>query len=827
MIDDELVRKAIRILSERGSRNMSVQDAIDLLASYPSFEDMDDGDLEPIATTALARCAQEPQPSPRPTSSGAARAGRPASTRPAPDASMLTAPYRFVTIDDQVVLAPDEVKKACWGFPLANGYSGEIDVEWAFETPMLIGVADEKGVSGPMKLGDDYIIPGASLRGAMRAAMGIVTRARLAQVSKNHRYGVRDFTHPLFKEGQGAGAQRLAWDNLRAGWLRKSKATKEDEARGLGDYVLTPCDKKIIRIRALPKSMNGGRPTDNGEWHKDWLQTKLPDRYRDAGYADPKDKNLFDFETGAKTSFMRDPQARQNDPTSKDQVIPSGASGGMEGWFVFSAHSPTAKSVSVSKLDDEERAPGPGNQKKREYVFLDGADARETRLSQAAFEEFERINSKPGKTSPKPDGSYAVLAPTLEKGRRIPVFYVGNPSAQAEDPDFAMGLTRLFKLPHVNSVGDVLARQQRHKLNVDNPDMVEALFGYVYDDHDLGRDTKAESRDAPSETARKGRVSFGFARLSRETPARGTSVVTTIAMAPRASYAPFYLRGPIKDWTDEATNRRKGDARLAGRKRYFPRFPSGEGAGAEDAILTTLQRRDNADAKDSRSQLRLLAPRQKGGKLVFSGTIRLHNVLAEEIGALLWTLTHGGDASKRHMIGRSKNAGAGQARVTVVGHSLKANKALTDADGNGLGDLTQFMTAFNAHMRKSDARWPDVDDIKEFLRVSDPATGAQIVADGKKPAIWALTPRLAAADMRMSKRVDFFARPTDGAFVDGRTCGLIEPRPSCYTFRVNDDPSPGAESSAGFRVMLSGPFYKRGCEPRGRLALQHQGRSTP
>lgn len=494
---------------------------------------------------------------------------------------------------------------------------------------------------------------------------------------------------------------------------------------------MTPCDKKIIRIRALPKSLNGGRPTDNGEWHKDWLQTKLPDRYRDAGYADPKDKNPFDFETSVKTSFMRDPRARQNDPAHKDQVVPSGASGGMEGWFVFSAHSPTAKRIAANKLDDEERALGPGNQKTREYVFLDRADAQGVRLSQAAFEEFERINSKPGKTALKPDGSYAVLAPTLEAGRRIPVFFVGDPSPQARDPDFAMGLTRLFKLPHANSVGDVLLRQPRHKLDVDNPDMVEALFGYVYDDHDLDRDAKTDSRDAPSEVARKGRVSFGFARLSRETPARETSVVTTIAMAPRASYAPFYLRGPIKDWTDEATNGRKGDARLAGRKRYFPRFPSGARAGGEDAIRATLQRRDNADAKDSRSQLRLLAPRQKGGELVFCGTIRLRNVLAEEIGALLWTLTFGGDASKRHMIGRAKNAGAGQARVTVVGHSLKTNRANEGGAENIVGDLAFFIEKFEEHMRKSDARWPDVDDIKEFLGVSDPALGAKLVEDGK------------------------------------------------------------------------------------------------
>ena len=80
----------------------------------------------------------------------------------------------------------------------------------------------------------------------MRAAMGIVCRARLTQVNINHRYGVRDFTHPLFKEGEGEGAQRLAWDRLGAGWLQKKKASEEEKAQDLSEYVLTPCDKKIV-----------------------------------------------------------------------------------------------------------------------------------------------------------------------------------------------------------------------------------------------------------------------------------------------------------------------------------------------------------------------------------------------------------------------------------------------------------------------------------------------------------------------------------------------------------------------------------------------------
>ena len=210
MPSDELLAKAINILEKHGPHgDMSLDVAIETLLGFPPFDSIDE--LEPIAQAALQQRIAPP-PMPRPDTGQRGGHGI-LQTRPAPSVEMLSAPYRFVTLNDHVVLAQTETTKACWGFPIPGGFSGEIAVEWAFETPMLIGV-EKDHVSGPMKLGGNYVIPGATLRGAMRAAMGIVCRARLTQVNINHRYGVRDFTHPLFKEGEGEGAQRLAWDRL-------------------------------------------------------------------------------------------------------------------------------------------------------------------------------------------------------------------------------------------------------------------------------------------------------------------------------------------------------------------------------------------------------------------------------------------------------------------------------------------------------------------------------------------------------------------------------------------------------------------------------------
>lgn len=741
MTGDALLQRAIDILNKVDPAgrldHSSARDA--LIEKSLRFAEMYDEDRERLdALTAEAlgqRAGNRPaglprerggtaasRPAPSFSSATAHRSlGRPgaASTRPAPGDATLTAPYRFVVIPDRIVKAQDATKLASWGFPIPGGFCGEIEVEWTFETPMLIGVEDEDGVAGPLRLGDDYVIPGTTLRGMMRAAMSIVTRARLAQVNANHRYGVRDFTHPLFKES--AGTQRLAWSNLKAGWLRKKDRSETEGGQESSDYVLTPCDKAMVRIRALPRSFNRGGPTDNGGWHRDWLKTKLAERYEIAGFLQARHgkKAIFNFEDSTKTPGFAP------DPSAADHVMPGGGSTD-KGWFVFSNNSPSLKNVDAALLDAQQASPRQGDRKKREYVFFDRPNQQEIRLTRQDFENFERINSKPSRTKSKPDGSYAVMHPTLEHGNRIPVFYVGNPGN--DDPDFAMGLTRLFKLLHKYSVGDVLLRQKRHKIDPRDPDMVEALFGHVYDRKDLGISEEDAERSPPGSVARKGRLAFGFASLSSATPAAPTGIITTTAMAPRASYAPYYLRGPIKDWTDIAVSGREGDARLAGRKRYFPRFPAEQLADAAGVIENTLAKRKSPDATDTHSELRLLKPKTPGGRLSFRGAIRLHNVTAVEIGAVLWTLTFGGDISKRHMIGRAKNAGAGQAKATVLKLALTSNDK-SDQERAEM-EIAPFLRDFETYMRdNADKNWPQVDEVREFLGISDPVAGAGLKSE--------------------------------------------------------------------------------------------------
>lgn len=663
-----------------------------------------------------------------------------------------TSPFRFAEIAPAPTPAPEPVQEACNDRPLPGGFSGVIEVEWAFETPMLIGAPEGEPGEGtvmPMKMGSmqnaPYVIPGATLRGMMRAAMEIVCRARLTQVNAHHVYGVRDFTHALFAEDSGDGASRLAWEDLQAGWL--SKAGEHDPPKGENDsdYVITPCDKRMIRIRALPEDFNGGNSTNNGVWHRRWLSKKLPERYKRAGMT--TDGKLIDF---TKTS--------QFSADNEGYVYPDG-DGQVKGVYVFSGHSPTAPKDDAPaeklekferKLDKEDADEGKktGRQKKREYVFIERNGAQAVRLKQDVFDRFELIHSKPSKNKRQPDGSYKDLWETLTAGQCIPIFFSGQLDGLQED--MQIGLTRLFKLRHQYSVGNKIP--PRHKPDPRSPDFIEALYGYVFETDETGTaviSRGGQSRStAPSEVARKGRIAFGFAKLQNPEDAHLSETITAVMTGPRASFGPFYLRGKFKDWSDEK-------AQLAGRKRYFPRFPARSQAlaGAARTIKTALKEtQPQRGNREMESHLKFLEPKQAGGELVFNGEIRLHNVLKEEIGALLWALTHGGDPAKpyRHMLGRAKNFGAGQARVKSVrlrlcGHDEGANASLEKAEpweqpGHEGGEgwispnsqsMQPFLQEFQTYMQTHCPGWPNVPDLREFLGISSPEEGAKIVEKGR------------------------------------------------------------------------------------------------
>src|SRR5580658_1066652 len=694
------------------------------------LEQFDEEPAEEIARLVMARQSDHrpPPPRPAPPQPGAPRGGqgqrRPAAPTDLPEP---TSPYRFVELNTQVIPAPEAVQLAekveggtGLDLPLAGGVSGRITVDWVAETPLLIGTeggtAEDPEIV-PLRLGPegDYPIPGATLKGMLRVGLEIITLGRLSQLNRQHRFGLRDFADPRYRDGE-RGRSRLAWEAIGSGWLEKYEAGPDDRARGFSDYQITPCDKRTIRIRDLPWVAERGA---NGYEHLKWLQSDLEKKYQRAGMHG----QYYDFS-----------QTDHFAVAPNGTVRPAAAGAGEEGVYVFSGPLPlprTDHTKLAAKLDEEDRQTGPGFKKKREYVFFDRAGAEPVRLSQAVFDAFELINSTPSGRGLEPSGSWKELRPTLDAGKRIPVFILGD----LEAPRFDFGLTRSFKVAHDQSVGEVLDRQtgQQHRLRGDQPlDWAEAMFGRVIEPEDLAAPDDPAARRQPREAvapkalARRGRIAVGFAR----TPATSAALfppggpLETTMMGPRASFAPHYLVGARKHWSDRA-------AGLAGRKRYFPRFPGGT-AQASDLLTQdhTLPPEKGGEATVSR--LRFLVPGAGAGPLRFVGTIQVHNLLPEELGALLWVVTHGGalPGPYRHMIGRAKAFGAGQIRVdklmlALQGHDAEADSLIADP-----APLSRFIACFEAAMEAGAKAaglrggWRAQPQIAEFLGLSDPAWGA-------------------------------------------------------------------------------------------------------
>ena len=682
-----------------------------------------------LAAVAEAIAQRMPAAPRQSTPFGGSRRGQPSAQPAPPPQGETSAPYRFVTLNQQVAKADPEIVARGHDRPLPGGFCGSITVHWAFETPMLIGARQGQGdAEGPLMLGKEYVIPGATLRGLLRAACEIVGYGRLFQMNRHHRYAVRDFKHELFKDDA-----RPSWESLHAGWLQRVGNFAQARQRGESGYTITPCCKHTIRIRDLPGSIPLSEAAD-GVFHKDWLGLELLDRYAKSGQKNRRG-NRVDFSS---------PTGRfATAPDGEDRLMPTAlnAANAIRGVFVFSGRFPTAKGITAEELDTQDAEHRTGLHKKHEYVFVDDPGEQPVPLSAAAFARFELAHTKPSKNKREPDGSYAALFPTLEAGDRIPVFYIGELKdlQRQEDPDFAIGLTRLFKRPHRHSVGDVLlAHNPAHvpaHATPFQPDMVEALFGYVFEKDELGME---DGRPAPPrDLARKGRVAFGFA--TAVTPsAAAAEAVHPVMMAPRASFGPFYLRGGGGDWTNDS-------AKLAGRKRYFPRFagPGSDRRRVYDQLAT------QTGPPATQSHLRFLESRAADGEIVFKGEIRLHNVAAAEIGLLLWALTHGGDPDKpyRHMIGRAKPAGAGQTRVmrlelTLTGNDAEADtllrpsepweRAVDDREGwtTGSQGLTPFLRRFEDAMRDVDGKWPETEEIQEFLGAAHPGICSALTRPG-------------------------------------------------------------------------------------------------
>lgn len=251
----------------------------------------------------------------------------------------------------------------------------------------------------------------------------------------------------------------------------------------------------------------------------------------------------------------------------------------------------------------------------------------------------------------------------LEAEKPLPVFYKGNDKCIER-----IGLTKVQRILKPFSIAQAIQNGQENSFGLD---FVQRIMGYVNGDDAL-----------------KGRVQFSHSQIgmisdNQLIPAEG------ILGEPKASYYPLYIANQ-KNYDDP-------DFIIAGRKRYVIHEN-----GYQVGFPPTDQLSENTGVRTKM----LLLPSNLNMEL----RIRFHNLLPEELGAILSALTFHNTHGLYHSIGMAKAYGYGKLRVDSV-----------ELRGTTKIDIAHYMMQFEKLMNQSlKADWINSEQMIELAKYATP-----------------------------------------------------------------------------------------------------------
>lgn len=250
--------------------------------------------------------------------------------------------------------------------------------------------------------------------------------------------------------------------------------------------------------------------------------------------------------------------------------------------------------------------------KSHEYLFVKPeniADNRKKPIADTVVKNFFEAY----KDSPYNDAKKGRHIETwLEAGKKLPVFYKEERGGVVR-----IGFTRMHRVLHQYGIADGVRKQD----NASGLDMAQRIFGYIDD----------------KKSSLRGRVQFSHAWTNNNISDERLERVVGILGQPKASYYPLYLQN--------GTHYDDPDLVIAGRKRYVIQ-QNAIGFPAEETLPTN---------ENVKSRLALLPANN-----TFTLKIRFHNLLPEELGAILSALTFHNTHDLYHNIGMAKAYGYGK-----------------------------------------------------------------------------------------------------------------------------------------------------------------------
>ncbi|SFR47870.1 RAMP superfamily CRISPR-associated protein [Litoreibacter janthinus] len=243
------------------------------------------------------------------------------------------------------------------------------------------------------------------------------------------------------------------------------------------------------------------------------------------------------------------------------------------------------------------------------------------------------------------------------------------------------------------------------------PDFTEALFGYIRD--------RATDDTGPATHRRlhlKSRLSFGFATLTNNDDLRLRMTPYSLVMGGPNPSSNLYDQIARKTYPADTANPDRVRTRL-----------TAHAANPEDNTVSTLK---------------FLHP-AANGLLQFRGRIRFHNVLPQELGALLWAVTWGGDPRRRHRIGHAKAFGAGKCFASGLHLHVQPNDTSTPVaaippetslfglQGHG---IMPYLNAFTTYL--SDGRLSGAQSFEELVSAARPEIGRHLRGQDVRYQTW-------------------------------------------------------------------------------------------
>ncbi len=333
----------------------------------------------------------------------------------------------------------------------------------------------------------------------------------------------------------------------------------------------------------------------------------------------------------------------------------------------------------------------PAPQKHMEFIFKQGDESNTFDIPENIMQGFLHIYND--------SKHWHYLKQSKKFPQGIPVFYLTDTNT---DKITSLGLSQMYRLAYKHSIGEVIdACNQKHRQN-NALDLVELIFGTV--DEDNGKHSL------------KSRVSFSLARQPKDDDAYKSDITQgyheTVLNEPKPSYYPNYivqdhLNGKLKG-RDYTTFMDDG-VKIRGWKRY-PVRPR------EQVNVTPLDPKTKAKSK-AWVKLRPIKEDQK-----FKAKMRFHNLRKEELGALVYCLTWGGQSQLRHAIGMGKPFGFGQLSIKInenESHIIHNNEQQQIQKEDYKDYLKAAQKAF-IDMLEDKINWKNSPQIKQLLAMADP-----------------------------------------------------------------------------------------------------------